>query len=384
MIWIFSRLCLQQGGRNGLRGEQRVKLLNNALYIEDIKRIADKPFPWDKLSDTSILIAGATGLIGRCFVDLLMYMNEHRNLHCHITAISSNIWSARKRFPERYFESEFLKYIQHDISESSESFKDLIRDRYAYIFHFASNTHPVAYSERPIDTILTNVYGTRNLLDICSENFNSRFIFPSSVEIYGENRGDVELFREDYLGYINSNTLRAGYPESKRVCESLCQAYIKERKLQVVIPRLPRVFGPTMQKNDSKALAQFIRKAIVGEDIVLKSQGNQYYSFLYVMDAVTGVLTTMFYGENGVAYNISDETCDGTLRNAAEICASCCDSKLTYEVPDEIEKQGYSTATKARLDGTKIKGLGWKPYYNLENGIRRTIEILQQSNEETI
>ena len=358
-----------------------VKLLNNELYMEDIKRIVDKPFPWDKLSCTHVLIAGATGLIGRCLVDLLMYMNEHRNLHCYITAISHNVWNARERFPERYFESEFFEYIQHDISES---LMDLKQDGYTYIFHLASNTHPVAYAERPIDTILTNVFGTRNLLDICSENYSSRFIFLSSVEIYGENRGDVELFCEDYLGYINSNTLRAGYPEGKRVCESLCQAYIKERNVQAVIPRLPRVFGPTMQKNDSKALAQFIKKAVAGEDIVLKSQGNQYYSFLYVMDAVAGVLTTMFYGENGVAYNISDESCDGTLRNAAEICASCCAGRLTYDVPNEIERQGYSTATKARLDGTKIKSLGWKPNYNLENGIRRTIEILRQSRGENI
>mgnify|MGYP002858785130 CR=1 FL=1 len=358
-----------------------MELLKNELYMEDIKRMAEKSYPWDRLSYTHILIAGATGLIGRCLIDLLMYMNEYRGLHCYITALSSNKWNARDRFPDRYFDSEFLNYIQHDISES---FMEQAQEGYAYILHLASNTHPVAYAERPIDTILTNVLGTKNLLDICAENNSCRFIFPSSVEIYGENRGDVELFGEDYLGYINSNTLRAGYPESKRVCESLCQAYIKERNVQAVIPRLPRVFGPTMQKNDSKALAQFIKKAVAEEDIVLKSQGNQYYSFLYVMDAVVGVLTTMFHGENGVAYNISDESCDGTLRNTAEICASCCDSKLTYDVPDEIERQGYSTATKARLDGTKIKSLGWKPDYNLENGIRRTIEILRQSKGEII
>ena len=353
-----------------------MKLLNNELYIEDIRKIANKPYPWNKLDYTHVLIAGASGLIGRCFVDLLMYMNEHENLHCYITALSNNIWKARDRFPEKYFDSEFFQYRQHDITES---FLEYAQDGYRYILHLASNTHPVAYSERPIDTILTNVLGTRNLLDVCSENDNSRFIFPSSVEIYGENRGDVELFDEDYLGYLNSNTLRAGYPESKRVCESLCQAFIKERKVDVVIPRLPRVFGPTMQNDDSKALAQFIKKAVANEDIILKSDGKQYYSFLYVTDAVIGILTTMFYGEKGMAYNISDGSCDGMLRDAAELCASISGVKVIFDVPDDTEKQGYSTATKARLDGRKIKGLGWEPEYTLKQGIERTITILKQA-----
>lgn len=353
-----------------------MNLSENEQYMEDIKKMAEKPYPWNRLAYKHVLVAGATGLIGRCFIDLLMYMNKYKCLHCYITALSRNVLKAKERFPEQYFNSEFIHYVQHNVREP---FSKQAQDKYGYILHLASNTHPVAYAERPIDTILTNVLGTKNLLDICAEDNNCRFVFPSSVEIYGENRGDIELFSEDYLGYINSNTLRAGYPESKRVCESLCQAYIKEKKVNVVIPRLPRVYGPTMQRDDSKALAQFIKKAAQKEDIILKSNGKQYYSFLYVMDAVTGILTTMFYGKNGEAYNISDESCDGTLRTAAEICASVGESTVLYNIPDETEKQGYSTATKARLDGNKIKKLGWEPEYNLEDGIKRTIAILQQS-----
>ena len=350
-------------------------ILQNELYLGDIQQMADMKLPWEKLENTCVLIAGATGLIGRCLIDLLMYMNEHKDLCCNITAVSSNMDNAVKRFPKKYFESEFFNYVRHDISAPFAN--DQVK-RYSYILHLASNTHPIAYAERPIDTILANVYGTKNLLDVCFVNDGCRFVFPSSVEIYGENRGDVEMFDEDYLGYINSNTLRAGYPESKRVCESLCQAYIKEKKIDAVIPRLPRIYGPTMQSNDSKAMAQFIRKAVGGENIVLKSDGRQYYSFLYVADAVTGILTTLFFGKNGEVYNVADPSCDGTLKDAAKVCASIGGGGISFDIPSEIERQGYSIATKARLDGSRIRKMGWKPVYDFESGIRRTIEILQQ------
>lgn len=80
------------------------------------------------------------------------------------------------------------------------------------------------------------------------------------MEIYGENRGDTDRFREDYLGYLDCNTLRAGYPESKRAGEALCNAYYQAHHLDFAIPRLSRVYGPTMLSSDSKAIARFIKK----------------------------------------------------------------------------------------------------------------------------
>ena len=123
-----------------------------------------------------------------------------------------------------------------------------------------------------------------------------RCAFTSSNEIYGENRGDVEKFGEEYCGYIDCNTMRAGYPESKRCGEALCQAYIKQKGMDIVIPRLTRSYGPTMLMSDTKAISQFIRKAIAGEDIVLKSEGTQYYSYTYMADAVCGLLYVLLLG----------------------------------------------------------------------------------------
>jgi nucleoside-diphosphate-sugar epimerase len=345
--------------------------MDNQLYIEDLDRTFSSTLPWEKLKGKHILVAGGTGLIGRYLIDLIMYMNNRTQLGCFLTVFSRNERAAKKVFPEKYFQSEWFTYIEHNVCDPLN--EDI--DRFDYIINLASNTHPRSYSERPIDTILSNVYGTKNLLDICLRSIGCRFVFLSSVEVYGENRGDVELFDEMYLGFLNSNTLRAGYPESKRVCEALCQAYIKEHNVDIVIPRLPRVFGPTMQSDDSKAVAQFIKKAVVGENIVLKSEGNQFYSFLYVADAVLGILTVMLLGKTGNAYNIADELCDDTLKNIAEMCADVAQVEVIFELPDAIEKKGYSTATKARLDSSKIKKLGWKNIYSLKEGIERTINI---------
>ena len=215
------------------------------------------------------------------------------------------------------------------------------------------------------------------MLDYSVEHNAERFIFASSNEIYGENRGDTELFAEDYCGFINCNTLRAGYPESKRCGETLCQAYKQQKNLNVGIARLTRSYGPTMIMSDTKAISQFIKKCIADEDIVLKSTGMQYYSYTYMADAVSGLLWILLNGANGEAYNISEEHNDIRLRDLAAIFANINGKKVVFEEADEIESAGYSKATKARLDGHKLQNLGWHPKYDVKSGIERTISILK-------
>ena len=236
------------------------------------------------------------------------------------------------------------------------------------------------YSTDPIGTITTNIIGVQNLLDFAVEHNTTRFAFASSNEIYGENRGDVEKFDEKYCGYIDCNTMRAGYPESKRCGEALCQAYKAQKGLDIVIPRLTRSYGPTLLETDTKALSQFLHKGINGEDIVLKSVGTQYYSYLYVMDSVSGLLTVLLKGDNGEAYNISDNASDIMLKDLAAIVAGYSGKKVVFEIPDTIESAGYSKATKARLDSSKLKELGWTAKYDINMGIARTLDVLKEIN----
>lgn len=349
-----------------------MNLYQNDLYLDDLNYVAGIALPWDKLKDKSILISGATGLVGSFLVDVLMTKNEADGLNCTVYALSRNAQKASDRF-SKWKDDLHLQFIPYDINLP---FKRDDLGTVDYVLHMASNTHPMQYSTDPIGTITTNIIGVQNMLDFAVDHHASRFAFTSSNEVYGENRGDTEMFTEEYCGYINCNTMRAGYPESKRCGEALCQAYKAQKGLDIVIPRLTRSYGPTMLMSDTKAISQFIRKGIAGEDIVLKSAGTQYYSYTYVSDAVSGLLYVLLNGENGEAYNIADERSDIMMKDLAAIIAGVAGKKVVFEIPDAVEAAGYSTATKARLDGNKLKKLGWDAKYSINEGIKRTIEIL--------
>jgi UDP-glucuronate decarboxylase len=350
-----------------------MELIRQELYQEDIRYAAALDLPWEKMKDSSFLISGATGLIGSFLVDVLMKKNLEEDLNCRIYALGRSEEKARKRFSYCYA-SEYFQFIPYDINEplAGEQIGTV-----GYAVHLASNTHPMQYATDPIGTITTNIFGVKNMLDFCVEHQAKRFAFASSNEVYGENRGDVEKFDEDYCGYIDCNTMRAGYPESKRCGEALCQAYLAQKKLDVVIPRLTRSYGPTLLKSDTKALSQFLHKAIHGENIVLKSEGTQYYSYTYAADAVSGLLTVLLLGESGEAYNIADEASDIRLKDLAGLIAEICGCQVIFEIPDATERAGYSKATKARLDSTKLQKLGWSARYDIREGISRTIRMLQ-------
>ena len=201
-------------------------------------------------------------------------------------------------------------------------------------------------------------------------------LYPSSVEIYGNAR-DEDSFTEDYTGQLNLSTSRSCYTESKRLSESLCQSYISEKGAKVKIVRLSRVFGPTMLMNDSKASSQFIVKALNGEDIVLKSKGEQLFSYTYVADAVSAMLHVLLHGENGVAYNISNAVCDVHLKDFARLCAEWAGRDVVFDLPSETERKGFSIAMRAILDNSRLRSLGWTPYYGIKDAVFRTLSIIK-------
>lgn len=346
--------------------------IKHNLYMENTIDIANMSINWNKLSNQSILITGATGMIGTVLVDVLMHRNKEYNAGIVIYAMSRSEDRAKERFGDYWNKKEF-HFLRGDINEALDC-----KEMFDYIFHCASNTHPRAYSTDPVGTVLTNIVGTNNLLSYAVKHPAKRIVFLSTVEIYGENRGDVDYFTEDYCGYIDCNTMRAGYPEGKRAGESLCQSYISQYGMDIVIPRICRVYGPTMLESDSKALAQFIRNAVKGQDIVLKSEGTQLFSYCYVTDVVEALLTILDKGECGQAYNIADEASDIRLRDLATILAKAAGKEVILELPDAVEAKGYSTATKAIMSSDKIRGLGWRAAHTIEEGLNKTVRILQE------
>ena len=347
-----------------------------AGYMEELAYWSEQNSLWQKLKGATIMISGATGMLGRCLVDLFMMHNKqvpaYESGRVRIIALSRNEASARERFGD-YWDSPLFRYISCDVNDAIPECGKI-----DYIIHAASNTHPRLYSEDSIGTIASNVFGTKNLLDYGVSHGIRQFCFVSSVEVYGENRGDREKFDENYLGYLDCNTLRAGYPESKRLGETLCNAYRETYGIDFVIPRLSRVYGPTMLKSDTKAISQFIKKAAAGENIVLKSEGNQKYSYSFVTDAAAGILWSMALGTSGEAYNVADEESDITLKELAEMLAGIAGTRVVFELPEEMERKGYSTATKAMLDGGKLGQLGWAARVHMKEGLLETVEACRE------
>ena len=344
---------------------------NNHLYISDVEKIASLNFEWEKFSGKSFLVSGASGLIGSFLVDVLMLRNSKHNQHIKIHALGRNSESA-KRFTS-YVADDFI-FTACDINSTID-----FEGQYDFVIHLASNTHPLAYSSDPVGTITANIIGLNNLLSFSHSHGTKRFAFASSVEVYGVNRGDTEYFSEDYCGDIDISKARSGYCEAKRCGETLCQSYVQQYGLDVVIPRFARTYGPTMKNDDSKAIAQFIRKGLAREDIVLKSEGNQLFSYSYVADAVSGLITVILKGKNGMAYNIADSESDITLKNLARIIAEYAGKNVVFEIPDDHEKRGYSQATKAVMNPSRLKSLGWSSLYDIRTGIKRTLDIMSTS-----
>ena len=342
-------------------------------YQESLDNCANSTPELNLLKDKTFLMSGATGMIGKYFIDLIMRQNQTNNLNCRIIALGRSKGKAVSRFGDYFNDSHFF-FIESNINTGNIVIPDISID---YVIHAASNTHPLAYASSPVSTIEANILGTSTMAKIATEH-KARFIFLSSVEVYGENRGDTESFNEEYLGYINCNTLRAGYPESKRCGEALCQAYRQQYELDVVIPRLARIFGPTMLLDDSKASSQFIKNCLNKEDIVLKSDGSQYYSYLYVADAISGLIYCMTKGESGEAYNIASESQNTTLHDLAQKLAAIANTKVIFDIPNETERKGYSTATKAILDASKLRSLGWEVNTPIEQRLEETISVLQE------
>ena len=337
------------------------------LYQEDLNIILTLP-GIDELKGKTILITGATGLIGVCMIDALMTYNQ-KGAKINIYALGRSKENASSRLGE-YYGNELFHFVEQDVRKPLP--EEIKPD---WILPLASNTHPLAYSQYPIETIEISVKGAENAL-IKALKSGAKVLYPSTVEVYGNARGE-DVFSEDYTGQLNLSTARSCYSESKRVGEALCQSYIAEKGVDVKIVRLSRVFGPTMLMSDTKASSQFIIKALEGEDIVLKSKGEQFFSYTYVADAVAAMLYVMIHGETGIAYNIANEKCNVHLKDFAAECALVAGKKVVFDLPSETERKGFSVAMNAILNTDKLKNIGYEGYYTFSDAVKRTIEILK-------
>lgn len=342
---------------------------------EDLEETARSGGLWKEIYGSTILVTGATGLVGSLMVKSLACINRMDNAGIQILALVRNIKKAEGIYGELLRRGD-VRLIQGDITGKLDIDYDI-----DYIIHGAAVTASGTMVSRPVETLMTAVSGTENLLKLASDKKVKCFIYLSSMEVYGKYT-DGSYITEDMMGYVDPLIVRSNYPLGKRVCENLCAAWMSEYKVPVRIARLAQTFGAGILEGENRVFAQFARSVVEGHDIVLHTKGLSEGNYCYTADTVRALLTILIKGQDGEAYNISNEENHTTIAQMAEFAADKLAGgkiRVVFDIP-ETNKYGYAADTRMKLCSAKLRELGWKPVYNLEASYRRMISSMMANN----
>lgn len=353
----------------------------DSTLTEDLRIIASSNIPLSDLRGKTVLVTGATGLVGANLVRALLAVNDLSSAHIRILALVRNPAKGEKllgKDPE-------LHVIVADLTgKISEAFSDV--EKIDYIFHAAAVTSSGMMVRDPVGTIHTSIDGTDNILRLALEKHCTGMVYLSSMEVYGDvgkYHTDTSDVREENIGYLNPLKVRSDYPESKRMCENLCVAYASQYGVPVKIARLAQTFGAGILPGEHRVFAQFAQSVIRGEDIVLHTKGLSEGNYCYLRDTLRALLILAVKGESGQAYNIVNEESHTTI---AEMAQMVCDKvaggaiRVVYDIPKD-DVYGYAADAHMKLSASRMRALGWEPQVGLEESYRRLIASMRNMKE---
>lgn len=344
-----------------------------------------------KLSGNKILLTGGGGFLGYYLVNTVIGWNRLR-IKSKLDTIELVVYDNFMRgLPDwlSNFESEgLLEVKQHDVLEPLPS--DL--GDISYIIHAASVASPIYYRKHPIETMDANVNGLRNLLEFFKKRkddgkFVGGLLYFSTSEIYGDPDPKNIPTSEDYRGNVSCTGPRACYDESKRYGETLCVNFAKQYGLPIKIARPFNNYGPGLKITDGRALPDFCRNVLAGEDIVLLSDGAPTRTFCYVADAVIGYFKVLIHGRTGESYNIGTEEPEISIKQLAEMVIDIStnilsyNGKLVFEVSSDKEYLTDNPNRRCPLIGKAKKELGYSPSIDIHNGLERSLLWYQDNSQ---
>ena len=341
---------------------------------KDIHTLLHGDFPAEEIKGKRFLVTGATGLVGSLFVKTLLQGNRELGLDCIVVAVVRNPDKAKDIFAD-YLDDEKLSFVVCDLATDSIKTEETID----YIVHAAAVTTSKDMVTYPVDNIMISVLGTRNVLEFAREHAVKSVVYLSSMEVYGQLFVTDHKIKEDELGYVDLAAARSCYPEGKRMCECLCNAYATQYGVNVMSARLAQTFGPGILKNENRVFAQFAKSAISGTDIVLHTKGESEGNYVYTMDAICAIAILLLRGEKGQAYNVSNVESHMTIAEMGEMVATKVAGgriKLVFDIPEDADKLGYAPTTKMHLDNSKMCALGWTPRVSLQQTYERLIAYM--------
>jgi dTDP-glucose 4,6-dehydratase len=305
----------------------------------------------------SALVSGAAGFVGSHLVDRLLEdgfaVVGVDNL---ITGKETNLVLAKANPKFRFWELDVVDEIPD------------LGMKFDYIFHAASPASPLKYFEFPIETMMVNSIGTKNLIDL-SRKYGSRFIFFSTSEVYGDPLEHPQ--RETYWGNVNPIGPRSIYDEAKRFGEALVAQYAREKKLNAGIIRIFNTYGPRLDPHDGRVVSTFVRQAISSEVLTINGDGKQTRSFCYISDLIDGIILMAQSSEFG-PINLGNPN-EMSLNELIEEISKLLSKNLSTVNLPELKDDPVRRKPDISLANVR---LGWEPKITLTQGLHLLINSL--------
>lgn len=290
------------------------KNYRDSIIFKDSDRILSKT-NINHYSNKTILITGANGLFGQYLLSTFALANQKLNTNIKIITISK---SGPNKFIKKYNKNNNLKI---DLEK-----KFIFNKKVDYIFHSAGYARPKKWMSNKISSVNINIFGTKELLEIAKKN-KAKFIYFSSVDVYGKVLKKDLPIKEILFGNLDSSNKSNAYGEAKRMGEMLCSIYRFEKKVKTYLCRIFHTYGPGIKLNDERVIADFIRNAIKFNKIKIKDKGKAIKNFCYIADAIIMILNIASYGKS-FAYNIAgNKIC--SIYHLAKIIGSICGARVT-------------------------------------------------------
>lgn len=341
------------------------------IVAQDIELVLnDNNIDWKALHNASVLITGATGLIGSLLVKVLLTYKDKNNAPMRIHVMVRDSEKAERMLGNN------VNYIVGDIRENM-----VVCDHVDYIIHCASVTASKYMITNPVETLLTSVKGTESILELAKGMGVKSIVYLSSMEVYGTTEETQNPITEEKMGYIDLHNPRSSYPEGKRVCECMCNAFYSEYGVPVKIARLAQTFGAGVPLSDNRVSMQFAKSALLKKDIVLHTAGRSVSNFCYTTDSLRGIFTILTKGESGQAYNVCNDVESRTISEIAQLVASQVTNGEIAVVFDisKGNQYGYASDTAMRLNSDKLKKIGWNPQISMYQAYNRLVDYLAEN-----
>jgi dTDP-glucose 4,6-dehydratase len=302
------------------------------------------------------LITGGAGFLGSHLCDYLL--NKDHEVICMDNLLTGSLLNIK------HIKNDRFNFIEHNVTNFIN-----IDGPLDYILHFASPASPIDYLEHPIPTLKVGSLGTHNVLGLAKKK-KSVLLIASTSEVYGDPL--IHPQREDYWGNVNPVGPRGVYDEAKRFAEAITMAYHRYHNIDTKIVRIFNTYGPRMRLNDGRAIPNFIKQALTGNEITAFGDGSQTRSFCYVSDLIEGIYRLLMSDINDPT-NIGNPI-EMTIKQMADkvLQATGSHSKITYlSLPEDDPKVRQPNIDKA------VKYLDWKPHVQLDEGLKSTIDYFK-------